>query len=215
MSKKVFAVAITSILGLCAGIQSASAGVGLFKDYTFNTPIDKYTRSAGYYDCSNSEHTGRCTDNFEFLGQKFTVALFFFDNRLDSVALLAPYSQGLYQKVTNTLSKSFNIISLQNEKSFLDMVTLRNTATQDEYVKKFMAFETAALAAGDLTYMYLETPETVGYKDVDAILQASPEDVRTAAIRLLKDETSTSLVLRFEVPNVNRQLAAQQAEETF
>jgi len=104
---------------------------------------------------------------------------------------------------------------LQNEKSFLDMVTLRNTATQDEYVKKFMAFETAALAAGDLTYMYLETPETVGYKDVDAILQASPEDVRTAAIRLLKDETSTSLVLRFEVPNVNRQLAAQQAEETF
>ncbi|QLG96600.1 hypothetical protein HZF02_32230 (plasmid) [Pseudomonas yamanorum] len=215
MSKKVFALAITSILGLFAGIQSASAGVSLFKDYTFNTPMDKYTRSAGYYDCSDSQHTARCTDNFDFLGQKFTVALFFLDDRLDSVALLAPYTQSLYQRVTDALSKSFNIISMGNEKSFIDMVALRNSTTQDAYVKQFMAFESAALVTGDLTYDYLEVPETEGFGNVTNIMKSAPEDVRSAAVRIVKDGKSTSLVLRFEVPNVNRKLAAQQAEESF
>lgn len=215
MSKKLAALAVTSCLGLMSGIPSASAGVDLFKDYTYGTSIDKYTRSAGYYDCSNSESKGRCTDGFEFLGQKFTVALFFWGDKLDKVALVAPYKQTLYQKVTNTLSKSFNIISMENEHSFIDMVTLRNTASQDEYVKKFMAFETAALATGDLTYNYLEVPVTEGYADVATILAAAPEDVRTAAVRLVSDKDSSSLVVRFELPNVNHKLASQQAEESF
>ncbi|MBV4524343.1 hypothetical protein KVG88_30175 [Pseudomonas sp. SWRI74] len=215
MSKKLVALALTSSLGLLAGIQSASAGVSLFKDYTYGTPMDKYTRSAGYYDCSNSEYKGRCTDNFDFVGQKFTVALFFREDKLDTVALLAPYQQSLYQKVSDALSKSFNIISLENEKSFMDMVTLRNTATQDDYVKKFTAFESTALATGDLTYSYLEVPETVGYADVDAIMAAAPEDVRRAAVRLVRDEKSSTLIVRFELPNVSLKHASAQADESF
>ena len=85
MSKKLIALALTTSLCLFAGVQSASAGVSLFKDYTHGTPIDKYTRSAGYYDCSNSEQKGRCTDNFNFVGEKFTVALFFREDKLDMV----------------------------------------------------------------------------------------------------------------------------------
>ena len=177
--------------------------MSLFNDYTYGTPIDKYTRSAGYYDCSNSEQKGRCTDNFNFVGEKFTVALFFREDKLDMLALIAPYKQTLYPKVSDALAKSFNIISMENEKSFIDMVTLRNTATQDEYVKKFMAFEDAALKAGDLTYTYLEVPDTVGYADVDAIMQASQEDVRRAAVRLVRDNESSSLIVRFELPNVS------------
>lgn len=203
MSKKLIALALTSGLCLVTGIQSASAGVSLFKDYTYGTPIDKYTRSAGYYDCSNSEQKGRCTDNFNFVGEKFTVALFFREDKLDMLALIAPYKQTLYPKVSDALAKSFNIISMENEKSFIDMVTLRNTATQDEYVKKFMAFEDAALKSGDLTYTYLEVPDTVGYADVDAIMQASQEDVRRAAVRLVRDNESSSLIVRFELPNVS------------
>ena len=203
MSKKQIALALTTGLGLIAGIPSASAGVSLFNDYTYGTPIDKYTRSAGYYDCSNSEQKGRCTDNFNFVGEKFTVALFFREDKLDMLALIAPYKQTLYPKVSDALAKSFNIISMENEKSFIDMVTLRNTATQDEYVKKFMAFEDAALKAGDLTYTYLEVPDTVGYADVDAIMQASQEDVRRAAVRLVRDNESSSLIVRFELPNVS------------
>lgn len=203
MSKKLIALALTTSLCLFAGIQSASAAVSLFKDYTHGTPIDKYTRSAGYYDCSNSEQKGRCTDNFNFVGEKFTVALFFREDKLDMVALIAPYKQSLYPKVSEALSKSFNIISMENEKSFIDMVTLRNTATQDDYVKQFVAFEGVALATGDLTYTYLEVPDTVGYADVRAILAAAPEDVRRAAVRLVSDKKSTSLIVRFELPNVS------------
>ncbi|NWA11969.1 hypothetical protein [Pseudomonas gingeri] len=215
MSKKLAALAVTTGLALITSIQTASAGVNLFKDYTYGTSIDKYTRSAGYYDCSNAEQTGRCTDGVSFVGQNFTAALIFRENRLDSVALIAPYQQSLYQKVSDALGKSFNIISMENEKSFIDMVTLRNTATQDGYVKKFMAFEEKALATGDLTYTYLEVPETVGFKDVDAILKASPEDVRRAAVRLLSNNQSASLVVRFELPNVNYKHAAAQSDETF
>ncbi|WP_426237394.1 hypothetical protein [Pseudomonas sp. TWP3-2] len=216
MSKKLIALALTTGLGLLTGIQSASAGVSLFKDYTYGTPIGKYTRSAGYYDCSNSEHTGRCTDNFDFVGQKFTVALFFREDKLDAVALIAPYQQALYQKVTDALSKSFNIISMENTQSFIDMVTLRNTAKgQDDYVKQFAAFEKAALATGDITYTYLEVPDTVGYANVDAIMKASQEDVRSAAIRLFSDSKSSNLIVRFEAPNVSYANAGAQAEESF
>lgn len=203
MSKKLIALALTSGLCLVTGIQSASAGVSLFKDYTYGTPIDKYTRSAGYYDCSNSEQKGRCTDNFNFVGEKFTVALFFREDKLDMLALIAPYKQTLYPKVSDALAKSFNIISMENEHSFIDMVTLRNTATQEDYVKKFVAFEGAALKAGDLTYTYLEVPDTAGFADVGAIMQASPEDVRRAAVRLVRDNESSSLIVRFELPNVS------------
>jgi len=201
--KKLVALTLSAGLGLLAGMPSAFAGVSLFKDYTYGTPIAKYTKSAGYYDCSNSEHKGRCTDNFDFLGEKFTAALFFREDKLNTVALIAPYKQSLYPKVSDALSKSFNIISLENEKSFLDMVTLRNTVSQDDYVKKFMAFESAALATGDLTYTYLEVPDTVGYTDVEAMLKAAPEDVRSAAIRLVSDKDSSSLIVRFELPNVS------------
>ena len=203
MSKKLIALALTSGLCLVTGIQSASAGVSLFKDYTYGTPIDKYPRSAGYYDCSNSEQKGRCTDNFNFVGEKFTVALFFREDKLDMLALIAPYKQTLYPKVSDALAKSFNIISMENEHSFIDMVTLRNTATQEDYVKKFVAFEGAALKAGDLTYTYLEVPDTAGFADVGAIMQASPEDVRRAAVRLVRDNESSSLIVRFELPNVS------------
>ena len=203
MSKKLIAMALTSGLCLVAGIQSATAGVSLFKNYTHGTPITKYTSAAGYYDCSNSEQKGRCTDNVDFVGEKFTVALFFREDKLDMLALIAPYKQTLYPKVSDALAKSFNIISMENEKSFIDMVTLRNTATQDEYVKKFVAFEGAALATGDLTYTYLEVPDTVGYADVGAIVAAAPEDVRRAAVRLVSDKDSSSLIVRFELPNVS------------
>jgi hypothetical protein len=215
MSKKLVALALTTGLGLLAGMPSASAGVSLFKDYTYGTPIDKYTRSAGYYDCSNSEQKGRCTDNFNFVGEKFTVVLFFREDKLDMVALMAPYKQSLYPKVSEALAKSFNIISMENEKSFIDMVTLRNTVTQDEYVKKFVAFEGAALATGDLTYTYLEVPATEGYADVAAIMQASQEDVRRAAVRLVSDKDSSSLIVRFELPNVSYKHAGGQSEESF
>lgn len=216
MSKKLCALALATGLGLLSGIPSASAGVSLFKDYTYGTPIDKYTRSAGYYDCSNPEHTGRCTDNFEFVGQKFTVALFFREDKLDAVALIAPYQQALYQRVTDALAKSFNIISMENTKSFIDMVTLRNTAkSQDEYVQKFAAFESAALATGDITYTYLEVPETLGYADIDAILKAAQEDVRRASVRLVNDGKSTDLIVRFEAPNVTYANATAQADESF
>lgn len=203
MSKKLIVSALTAGLCLFAAIPSASAGVSLFKDYTYGTPIDKYTRSAGYYDCSNSEQKGRCTDNFNFVGEKFTAVLYFREDKLDMVALIAPYKQNLYPKVSDALAKSFNIISMENEKSFIDMVTLRNTATQDEYVKQFVAFEGAALASGDLTYTYLEVPETVGYADVAAIMRASQEDVRRASVRLVSEKDSSSLIVRFELPNVS------------
>ncbi|RUT30863.1 hypothetical protein WG29040_23275 [Pseudomonas sp. PAMC 29040] len=203
-SKKLIPLALTAALSMLGGIQSASAGVSLFKDYAYGTPIEKYTQSAGYYDCSNSEYKGRCTDNFNFVGEKFTAALFFREDKLVMVALIAPYKQSLYPKVSDALAKNFNIISMENEKSFIDMVTLRNTAKdQDDYVKQFVAFESAALAAGDLTYTYLEVPDIVGYADVDALMGASQEDVRRAAVRVFRDEDSASVVVRFELPNVS------------
>lgn len=215
MYKKLLAIALSSGLGLCASIPTAAAGVTLFKGYTHGTPISKYTSANGYYDCSNELQKGRCTDNVEFLGETFTVALLFREDLLDQVALIAPYKQSLYPKVSDALSKTFNIISLENPQSLLDMVTLRNTVTQDEYVKQFMAFENAALATGDLTYSYLEVPVTEGYKDVQGILSAAPEDVRRAAIRIMSEQGSATLVLRFDLPNVNYKYVAQQAEETF
>ncbi|WP_439894970.1 hypothetical protein ACTACV_27600 [Pseudomonas syringae] len=106
-------------------------------------------------------------------------------------------------------------ISMENEKSFIDMVTLRNTANQDQHVKKFVAFESRALATGDLTYTYLVAPKTEGFKDVGAILQKSAEDVRLAAVRVFNDKESSNLVVRFELPNISFQSNATQAAESF
>ncbi len=213
MPTKLRTLAMTTCLGL-ASIQSASA-VTLFKDYVHGAPIGKFTGATGFYDCSNPEQQGRCRDNVDFLGEKFTAVLVFREDRLDQVALVAPYRQDLYPKVSDALAKSFNIISLENQASSLDMVTLRNKATQDEYVQKFMAFESAALAQGDLTYTYLEVPETVGYQDAQALLAASPEDVRLAAVRVFKDNESANLVVRFELPNVNLQHLKDEPDEAF
>lgn len=213
MSKKLIPLTLTAGLCLLGGIQSASAGASLFKDYANGTSIDKYTRSAGYYDCSTAEYTARCTDNFAFIGEKFGVILFFWEGRLDKMALTAPYKIEMSPKLSEALSKSFNMISMGNEKSFIDMVALNVTAKDEgDYLSQFRAFESAALASGDISYTYLEVPTAAGFKDSDAILAGAPEDVRRAILRVFSDKESTNLVLRFDLPNLNTRLATEQAE---
>lgn len=47
MLKKLTALAFSGGLCLMAGIQTAAAGVSLFKGYTYGTPIDTHARSLG------------------------------------------------------------------------------------------------------------------------------------------------------------------------
>lgn len=213
ISKKLITLALAAGLCLLGGIQSASAGVRLFKDYTNGTSIDKYTRSAGYYDCSTAEYTARCTDNFNFIGEKFDVVLFFSGERLDKMVLTAPYKMEMTSKLSEALSKSFSMISVGNDKTFLDVVSLSITAKDEaDFLSQYHAFEIAAKAAGDINYTYLEVPKTNGFKDADAVLAKAYEDVRRVILRVFSDKASTRLVLQFDLPNLNTRLAAEQAE---
>ncbi|MEN5305385.1 MULTISPECIES: hypothetical protein [unclassified Pseudomonas] len=219
MLKKV-ASSILVAGALLASAQGALAEEKLFKNYVYQTPLAKFTKAAGYYDCSKDVGgTARCIDDVDFLEEKFTVALIFSGGKLMMVSLISPFDQNAYVKAIAGLSNSFTLVSMNDEKSILDVFdTARKSRSQEELTTKISNFEQVALASGSLTYTFLEGLSADGQTNAVSALAAAPENVRSAELVMVGQGAGAGMVIRFTFPRLeeNKVLAeAKKPVESF
>lgn len=219
MLKKV-ASSILVAGALLASAQGALAEEKLFKNYVYQTPLAKFTEAAGYYDCSEDVGgTARCIDDVDFLEEKFTVALIFSGGKLMMVSLISPFDQNAYVKAIAGLSNSFTLVSMNDEKSILDVFdTARKSRSQEELTTKISNFEQVALVSGSLTYTFLEGLSAEGQTNAVSALATAPENVRSAELVMAGQGADAGMIIRFTFPRLeaNKVLAeAKKPVESF
>ncbi|MBV4539902.1 hypothetical protein [Pseudomonas vlassakiae] len=219
MLKKV-ASSILVAGAVLASAQGACAEEKLFKNYVYQTPLAKFTEAAGYYDCSEDVGgTARCIDDVDFLEEKFTVALIFSGDKLMMVSLISPFDQNAYVKAIAGLSNSFTLVSMNDEKSILDVFdTARKSRSKQELTTKISNFEQVALASGSLTYTFLEGLSPEGQTSAVSALAAAPENIRSAELVMAGQGAEAGMVIRFTFPRLeaNKVLAeANKPVESF
>ncbi|MFJ4344128.1 hypothetical protein [Pseudomonas sp. NPDC089401] len=189
---------------LLASAQGAFAEEKLFKNYVYQTPLAKFTEAAGYYDCSEDVGgTARCIDDVAFLEEKFTAALIFSGGKLMMVSLISPFDQNAYAKAIAGLSNSFTLVSMNDEKSILDVFdTARKSRSEDELTAKISNFEQVGLASGSLTYTFLEGLSAEGQTNAVSALAAAPENIRSAELVMTGQGADAGMVIRFTFPRL-------------
>ena len=215
MSRKI-ATVLGTVVGLLAGMQNALAENNLFKGYAYHTPLENYTTAKGYYDCSAEiGGTARCIDDVDFVGTKFTAALIFMDGKLVAVSLVSPYDQGVYTRAYTTLSKTFTLISLTDDKTLLDLVDLAATSkSKEQYLSKVSSYENVGLSAGDLTYTFLEGAEVKpNLKSALSLLAVAPDTARSADLIVSGQGAEAFLIMRFSYPKFEMNKAVKAAQE--
>lgn len=217
MSKKVLAAALAA-MGMFTGMQNAAGEDNLFKKYAYDTPIAKYTKAAGYYDCSTDiGATARCLDDVDFLDQKFTAALVFSGDQLTLVSLIAPYDRDLFGRAIGALSKTFTLVSLADGKSVLDLVELAGKAkNKDEYTGTLTNYENVALTANDLTYSFVEglTPaKAKGATNVHSLMNSAPDNTRGADLIISGEGDESTIIIKFSFPKLDENKLVQQLKK--
>ena len=215
MSRKISTV-LGAVVGLLAGMQNALADNNLFKGYAYHTPLENFTTAKGYYDCSAEiGGTARCIDDVDFVGTKFTGALIFSDGKLVMVSLVTPYEQGAYTKAYTTLSKTFMLISMTDDKTLLDLVDLAATSkSKEQYLSKASSYENVALSAGNLTYTFLEGAEVKpNLKSALSLLAVAPDTARSADLIVSGQGAEAFLIMRFSYPKFEMNKAVKAAQE--
>ena len=215
MSRKISTV-LGAVVGLLAGMQNALADNNLFKGYAYHTPLENFTTAKGYYDCSAEiGGTARCIDDVDFVGTKFTGALIFSDGKLVMVSLVTPYEQGAYTKAYTTLSKTFMLISMTDDKTLLDLVDLAATSkSKEQYLSKASSYENVGLSAGNLTYTFLEGAEVKpNLRSALSMLAVAPDTARSADLIISGQGPETNLIMRFAYPKFEINKAVKEAQE--
>lgn len=204
MSHKM-ALFFAATLAFFVGAQNALAEDNLFKGYAYHSPLESYSVAKGYYDCSAEVGgTARCIDDVDFIGSKFTAALIFSGGKLIMVSLISTFDQELYAKSYTTLSKTFTIVSMMDDKTLLDVIDLAATVkSKDEYRSKVSNFESVGLGAGNLTYTFLEGAEVkANLRNAASMLAAAPDNVRSADLMLTGQGADAALLIRFNYPKL-------------
>lgn len=197
----VLAVAV----GMFSFAANALAENNLFKNYVYDSSVDSYKTAEGYYDCSAEVGgTAWCIDDVEFIGNKFTAALIFSEGKLMTVSLLSPFDQALYTKAFATLSKTFTLISMTDEKSILDLVDLvKKSKSKEDYLSVMSNYESVGVNAGSMTYTFLEgvKPQT-NLRSAVSMLASASESVRSVDLVLTGQGTEAFLIMRFSFPKL-------------
>lgn len=204
MSHKM-ALFFAATVAFFVGAQNALAEDNLFKGYAYHSPLESYSVAKGYYDCSAEVGgTARCIDEVDFIGSKFTAALIFSGGKLIMVSLISAFDQELYAKSYTTLSKTFTIVSMMDDKTLLDVIDLAATVkSKDEYRSKVSNFENVGLGAGNLTYTFLEGAEVkANLRNAASMLAAAPDNVRSADLMLTGQGADAALLIRFNYPKL-------------
>lgn len=204
MSHKI-ALFFAATVAFFVGAQNALAEDNLFKGYAYHSPLESYSVAKGYYDCSAEVGgTARCIDEVDFIGSKFTAALIFSGGKLIMVSLISAFDQELYAKSYTTLSKTFTIVSMMDDKTLLDVIDLAATVkSKDEYRSKVSNFENVGLGAGNLTYTFLEGAEVkANLRNAASMLAAAPDNVRSADLMLTGQGADAALLIRFNYPKL-------------
>ncbi|NNA42338.1 MULTISPECIES: hypothetical protein [Pseudomonas] len=215
MSRKI-ATIFAAAFALLVGSQCALAEDNLFKGYAYNSPLENYAVTKGYYDCSEDiGGTARCIDNVDFVGQKFSAALVFSAGKLIIVTLVSPSDQDVYTKASAALSKSFTVVSMTDDKTILDLIDLAATAkNKDEYISKFSNFENVGLGAGNLTYTFLEGVKVKSsLRNASSMLAAAPDNTRSAELIVSGKGADALLLVRFTFPKLEAKKSLEAAQE--
>lgn len=204
MLKKIALIAV-AITGIFTFAPSMAAENKLFKNYVYDSAISRYTKAAGYYDCSEDVGAvARCIDDVSFLDEKFTLALIFEGEKLSRVVLMGDFEQTLYVKALGGLNKTFTLVSMTDDKSILDLVEIaKKVKTEAEFTARISNYEQLALSSGNLTYTFLEGVSGQNQPNAVTLVMKSPENTRAAELVVFDDEDDESgLWIRFSFPQL-------------
>lgn len=132
-----------------ASTIAQGAGSQIFKSYSHGAIYKDYESQESYYDCS--EDIGApalCKDAVRFLSHEFTAVLAFQEYRLQSVLLVADFSQPLYQRTLAALIGKFQLVMLQSSSDRLGLIQLRRSVSESEFTARISEFESVALNQG-------------------------------------------------------------------
>jgi hypothetical protein len=192
---------------LAAGLAAPTLAHGqaaLFRDYQYNAPIADFGKSRGFYDCSKEVGTtARCVDKIRFLDLEFTTQAFLFDGgQLKSVILVMEMTRESYVTVMKALPQTFALVAMQAKSGRLDVLELKRRGGGSSALARISEFETTALNAGYLNYIFLEGDFEKHAKHatvVDAILKG-PLDQREVDVMVEQEGSETYLRIAFSLP---------------
>lgn len=192
---------------LAAGLAAPTLAHGqatLFRDHQYNASIGEFGKSRGFYDCSKEVGmTARCMDKVRFLDLEFaTQALLFDGGQLKSVVLATEMTRDAYLTVMKALPQTFALVAMQAKSGRLDLLELRRKGGGSTALARISEFETTALNAGYLNYIFLEGDLEKHARHatvVDAVMKG-PLDQREVDVIVEEEGAQTWLRIAFSLP---------------
>lgn len=203
MRKFIRFAATSAILALAS--QFASADDNLFKSYAYGSSIHQYTEKDGYYDCTAAfNQKAMCLDDVDFINHKFSAALVFYGDKLQSVVLLTPYNQEVYSAALVALFNSFYLTIIKDSSREVDAVEMRTKLSTTDYNKKLSEFEREAFESKSLNCFFLEgIKSSDGYNTVQALLDSAPMNIRSGMLTFNGEgDGAGDLIIKFEFPKL-------------
>lgn len=182
----------------------AHAQPALFRDHQYNAPIGEFGKSRGFYDCSKEVGmTARCVDKVRFLDLEFaTQALLFDGGQLKSVVLATEMTRDAYFTVMLALPQTFALVAMQARSGRLDLLELQRKGSRSTALARISEFETTALNAGYVNYIFLEGDLEKHARHatvVDAVMKG-PLDQREVDVTVEEEGAQTWLRIAFSLP---------------
>jgi len=192
---------------LLAGLAAPTLAHGqpaLFRDHQYNASIGEFGKSRGFYDCSKDVGTtARCVDKVRFLDLDFdTQALLFDGGKLKSVILATEMTRDAYVTVMKALPQTFALVAMQAKSGRLDLLELKRKGSGSAALARISEFETTALNAGYLNYIFLEGDLEKHARHptvVDAVMKG-PLDQREVDVIVEEEGAQTWLRIVFSLP---------------
>lgn len=185
-------------------VTALATDLQLFKNHTYGSTYTNYLDQDTHYDCTEDVGmTALCADKIDFLSTEFTEVLIFNDSKLESVTLIAKYSEPLYQKTISTLIGKFQLSVLQSNSDLLDLVKLkRESINHSNFVSQLSEFESISLTQGYLLYAFLDISgkSSVQANNYTELLLTLPEGAREIDLEVAEDDYDAWIRMNFSLP---------------
>lgn len=147
--------------------------------------------------------SARCVDKVRFLDLDFdTQALLFDGGKPKSVILVMEMTRDAYVTVMKALPQTFALVAMQAKSGRLDLLELRRKGSGSTALARISEFETTALNAGYLNYVFLEGDLEKHARHptvVDAVMKG-PLDQREVDVTVEQEGAETWLRITFSLP---------------
>lgn len=200
---------VLAAIAIAIAAPAQAGATPLFRNLAYGTPIDQFSPSQGYYDCSaDLGHTARCIDKVSFLGHEFELQILAFTNgRLSTVELITEFKQEIYVTLLKALAENFSLVALQGVDGRLDLIETARRDGGARLAARVAEFESIALEKGQLTYFFFEQPgpKLAAFRNAVEAIMGSPATAREADVVLKEKDKQAHIGVTFSLPLRARQ----------